>query len=146
MGNHHSTATTDHGLAHDGPPDGEVAHAHLNRQVGTRLLFENGAVRVWDVHLEPGARAPLHCHALNYFWTCTEPGTALQWQLTRSGWRRQSRTYTVGETQFFAYGDGPPVIHDLHNDGHTTLRFVTVELLGTAAQPASPTTAPGGAS
>ncbi|MFI1168052.1 hypothetical protein ACH4UM_31760 [Streptomyces sp. NPDC020801] len=146
MGNHHSTESAACDVAHDRPSDGEVAHAHLNRQVGTGLLFENSAVRVWEVHLEPGARAPLHCHALNYFWTCTEPGIALQWQLTGSGWRRQRRSYCVGDTQFFAYGDGSPVIHDLYNDGDTTLRFVTVELLGPAAQPASTTTSPGGAS
>ncbi|MFD8815306.1 hypothetical protein ACFV23_28385 [Streptomyces sp. NPDC059627] len=146
MGHHHTPEAATCDVAHDRPSDAEAAHAHLNRQVGTRLLFENSAVRVWEVHLEPGVRAPLHCHALNYFWTCTEPGTALQWQLTGSEWRLQRRTYRIGDTQFFDYGSESPAIHDLYNDGDSTLRFVTVELLDSAAQSAPTTIAPGGAS
>ena len=29
-----------------------------NIQVGTRLLFENERIRVWDITLEPGQRLP----------------------------------------------------------------------------------------
>ena len=31
-----------------------------NVQVGTRLLFENERIRVWDITLEPGERLPFH--------------------------------------------------------------------------------------
>ncbi|MDC2961336.1 hypothetical protein PO587_43625 [Streptomyces gilvifuscus] len=145
MGNRHTTETAACDVAHDRPSDAEASQAHLNRQVGTRLLFQNSAVRVWEVHLEPGARAPLHCHALNYFWTCTASGTALQWQRNGSEWRRQRRSYAVGDTQFFAYTEASPVVHDLYNDGDTTLRFITVELLGTPQHTPTNIT-PGGAS
>ncbi|WP_229859778.1 hypothetical protein, partial [Streptomyces anandii] len=69
-----------------------------------------------------------------------------QWQHTGSEWRRQRRSYAVGDTQFFAYSDAAPVVHDLYNDGDTTLRFVTVELLGTASQSAPTLITPGDAS
>jgi mannose-6-phosphate isomerase-like protein (cupin superfamily) len=34
--------------------------------VGTRVLFENDRVRVWEMVLEPGERSALHRHELDY--------------------------------------------------------------------------------
>jgi len=34
--------------------------------VGSRILFENGLVRVWEISLEPGEHLPQHYHALPY--------------------------------------------------------------------------------
>lgn len=34
--------------------------------VGTRLLFENDRVRVWELSLEPGERSDLHHHESDY--------------------------------------------------------------------------------
>jgi hypothetical protein len=34
--------------------------------VGSRILFENDFVRVWEISLEPGEHLPLHYHALPY--------------------------------------------------------------------------------
>ncbi len=34
--------------------------------VGSRLLFENDLVRVWEVSLEPGELLPFHHHTLPY--------------------------------------------------------------------------------
>ena len=34
--------------------------------VGTRLLFENDRVRVWELDLAPGARSDVHRHDLDY--------------------------------------------------------------------------------
>jgi hypothetical protein len=34
--------------------------------VGTRVLFENDRVRVWEMRLEPGESSPVHEHALDY--------------------------------------------------------------------------------
>ena len=34
--------------------------------VGTRLLFENDRVRVWEMDLAPGARSDTHRHELDY--------------------------------------------------------------------------------
>ena len=34
--------------------------------IGTRLLFENARVRVWELDLEPGAKSDVHRHELDY--------------------------------------------------------------------------------
>jgi hypothetical protein len=36
-------------------------------QVGTRIMFENDRVRVWDLALEPGESLEKHIHRLDYF-------------------------------------------------------------------------------
>jgi hypothetical protein len=66
-------------------------------EVGTRLLFENDRVRVWDLALEPGMRAPFHVHRRSYFWTCVEGGMGLQRFADRTP---MTRAYVVGETEF----------------------------------------------
>ncbi len=104
----------------------ELRVAPQNLRVGTSLWFENDRVRVWEVRLEPGERAPFHAHTRPYFWTCVEPG--LGRQRTADGTLRVRR-YGVGETQFQEHSPASPMLHDLENVGTTTLRFVTVELL-----------------
>ncbi|MEV6009767.1 cupin domain-containing protein [Streptomyces sp. NPDC051976] len=96
--------------------------------MGTSLLFENESVRVWEVRLAPGERAPLHCHALDYFWTCVEAGTARQLTLNGDAGQWARVDYAPGDTRFFRHQD-TQTIHDLHNIGDTALRFITVELL-----------------
>ena len=34
--------------------------------VGTKLLFENNRVRVWEMDLSPGAKSDVHRHELDY--------------------------------------------------------------------------------
>lgn len=34
--------------------------------IGTKLLFENGRVRVWEVRLPPGERGAVHRHELDH--------------------------------------------------------------------------------
>ena len=95
--------------------------------VGTRLLLENERVRVWEIRLEPGERAPFHRHDLPYFWSCVEAGTARQRFADGAMLVRQ---YRVGETEFSDHSADDVKVHDLENAGGTTLRFVTVELTG----------------
>ena len=35
-------------------------------EVGTKLLFENERVRIWELHLNPGEESPVHRHDLDY--------------------------------------------------------------------------------
>ena len=56
----------------------ELAAAADNRQLGTRVWFENDHIQVWEVRLEPGERGAFHIHDQTYFWTVTEPGRGLQ--------------------------------------------------------------------
>ncbi len=106
--------------------DAELAIAAHNERVGTTLLFENDRVRVWEVRLEPGERAPFHAHRRPYFWTVADGGVARQ--RTGDGTVRRWR-YEPGDTRYFDHTPGRPMIHDLENVGPSVLRFVTVELL-----------------
>lgn len=97
-----------------------------NRAVGTKLLLENERVRVWEIRLEPGQRAPFHWHTTPYFFVCVEAG--------RSRSRFPNGFYMdddseVGEAVFLDGSLEEPHVHDLENIGTTTLRFTTVELL-----------------
>src|SRR5438093_7774505 len=97
-----------------------------NRNVGTKLLLENARVRVWEIRLEPGERAPFHWHLTPYYFVCVEAG--------RSRSRFPNGFYIdddsdVGDTVFLDTKPGEPHVHDLENIGPTTLRFTTVELL-----------------
>ena len=103
----------------------ELQDAEANRNIGTTLWFENEHVRVWEVRLEPGQRAPFHNHSQTYFWTCIDAGKGFQ--------RFQDGTaeafdFALGETVFHEIDQADPMIHDLENtDGHL-LRFVAIEL------------------
>jgi hypothetical protein len=103
----------------------ELERAPGNRDIGTALWFENDAVRVFELRLEPGERGPFHVHDATYFWTVVEPGRGLQ---RFPDGTFVERDYALGETRYLTNTPDDPLIHDLENVGHTTLRFVTVEL------------------
>jgi beta-alanine degradation protein BauB len=105
----------------------ELEAAAGNVEVGTRLWFENDRVKVWEVRLAPGERGPFHAHTRRYFWTVVDAG--LGRQRSPDG-TFTVRRYQVGDTRYSEHDPADPLIHDLENVGDTTLRFVTVELLG----------------
>lgn len=39
---------------------------HASSDVGTRKLFENDRIRVWEMRLEPGEEGEIHRHDLDY--------------------------------------------------------------------------------
>jgi hypothetical protein len=43
-------------------------------EVGTRLMFENDRVRVWDLVLAPGESLAKHVHKLDYFFIVESGG------------------------------------------------------------------------
>jgi hypothetical protein len=45
---------------------GEVSHAPLG-EIGTRILFEDDRVRIWELVLQPGEETPPHRHELDYY-------------------------------------------------------------------------------
>ena len=104
----------------------ELAEAPTNNAVGTSQLFENDAVRVWEVRLVPGERTPFHAHATRYFWTCVDPGVGRQRYVDGS---MKVLRYQAGDTRYAEHSSDNPMLHDLENVGDTLLRFVTVELL-----------------
>lgn len=104
----------------------ELRRAPDNLDVGTRLHFENEAIRVWEVRLAPGERGPFHSHTRRYFWTVVDGGTGRQRTADAT---MITREYAVGDTNYSEHTPDAPMVHDLENVGETTLRFVTVELL-----------------
>lgn len=105
----------------------ELEQAPGNKELGTSVWFENDRIRVWEVLLEPGERGAFHAHTTNYFWTVVEGSRGLQ---RFSDGTFVVRDYVVGETKFLEHSEEDFLIHDLENVGDSTLRFVTVELLG----------------
>jgi quercetin dioxygenase-like cupin family protein len=97
-----------------------------NVVVGTRLLFENERIRVWDITLEPGERLPFHRHRTSYFYRCEAGGTLRV--RTPDGDDAEYES-PADEVHFHEIGPDELVVHDLENIGETTVRFTTVELL-----------------
>lgn len=104
----------------------ELTEAPKNLEVGTRLLFENEHLKVWEVRLQPGERGPFHAHTRRYFWTVVEGGVGRQ-RLHDGTYR--VRQYRTGETQYQEHGPDNVMIHDFENAGDAEIRFLTVELL-----------------
>lgn len=97
-----------------------------NPAVGSRILSEDDRVRVWHIEVRPGERLPAHRHTLDYFWTALRDGASIQH--TDDGTTRRV-TYRKGDTRHFVFRNGSYLLHDLVNDGDTTLEFITVEHL-----------------
>jgi hypothetical protein len=104
----------------------ELEAASGNLEVGTHMWFENEAIRVWEIRLDPGDRSPFHAHTHRYFWTVVDGGIARQHMPDGTVFTHE---YHVGDTEYGVYSPESPGIHDLENVGETVLRFTTVELL-----------------
>ena len=104
----------------------ELAGAAENTIVGSRLLFENAQIRVWDITLGPGERLPFHCHRTSYFYRCESAGVS---QVRTPDGRAAVYESPQDEVVFHDIPPGETMIHDLSNAGDTVLRFTTVELL-----------------
>jgi beta-alanine degradation protein BauB len=104
-----------------------VADERVLGDVGTRLVWENDRVRIWEMMLEPGERSSVHEHTLDYLLiplagdrigVAVEPDTA--------GAYRESGDFPVpiGKAQFIARGG----IETAVNCGSETYREILVEL------------------
>lgn len=97
-----------------------------NQVIGSTVLSEDDRLRVWHIEVLPGERLPAHRHELDYFWTALCDGVSLQ-HVDDGTTRRVS--YRKGDTRHFVFRDGSYLLHDLVNDGDTSLEFITVEHL-----------------
>jgi beta-alanine degradation protein BauB len=106
-------------------PD-ELERASANRKVGSRLLFENDAVRIWDITLGPGERLPFHLHATSYFYRCTSAGRV---RVHTPDGGSDEYEAPLDEVAFHEIGPDDLFVHDLENVGDTVVAYTTVELL-----------------
>ena len=97
-----------------------------NGCVGSILVSETDQMRIWHLHIAPGARCAFHRHVNPYFWSAMADGAARTYF---SDGRVVDMTYTKGETQHFHYEPGEYMLHSLENIGSTELVFITVEFL-----------------
>jgi quercetin dioxygenase-like cupin family protein len=101
----------------------EIANA--DDQIGTELVKETDAMRIWHLRLAPGESLPPHRHARPYFWTVLTDGLA---RSRRDDGHILDVRYRVGDTADFpALGPDNAFVHDLTNIGESELLFVTVE-------------------
>lgn len=112
----------------------EFERSGANGCVGSVLVSQSDRVRVWALHLAPGARIGFHKHVLDYFWTAVTAGRAISHM---DDGRTVEATYQAGSTAHHHYGPGEFKIHDLVNVGDTELIFTTVEFLDSENAPLS---------
>lgn len=97
----------------------------ISEDVGTRLLFENDRVRVWDLTLAPGESTGQHRHAADYFYVVIGGGN-LQ-GVGADGVKGEPRPMADGEVRWRDI-DGEDV-HEAINTGTEPWRNIIVELL-----------------
>ena len=97
----------------------------ISESVGTRLLFENDRVRVWDLQLPPGETTGLHRHEHDFLYVVIGDGQ-LQTGFA-DGSRDPGRAMSDGEVRFRTV-EGESV-HEAINVGSRQWRNIVVELL-----------------
>jgi hypothetical protein len=102
----------------------------ISDQVGTRLLFENDRVRVWDLRLAPGESTGLHLHLTDYLYVVIGDGS-LQ-TIHADGRRDPPRAMQDGDVRFRTV-DGASV-HEAVNAGDAPWRNIVIELKDNAAR------------
>jgi hypothetical protein len=92
--------------------------------VGTKLIFENDRVRVWDLDLAPGESVPEHIHHLDYVILVVSGSTL---RFAEPGGERDVE-YRDDQVSFRAVGPGGKIDHHLTNVGTKRHRNYVIEL------------------
>ncbi|MGY0056444.1 hypothetical protein ACWY4P_07780 [Streptomyces sp. LZ34] len=106
-------------------------NAH-NGCIGQSLLNETDSLRIWETHLLPGERVPVHRHVLDYHWIALTSGRARQ---HNSDGSTREISFVRGQTQYFDFAAGRFHLHDLKNIGDEVLSFLTIETKGGPNEP-----------
>ena len=96
-------------------------------QVGTRLMFENERVRVWDLALEPGESFAEHVHRLDYFYIVESGGLIRFADPDQPGGHRDVQ-FVDDQVAFREVGPAGKVDHRLTNVGTKRHRNFVIEL------------------
>jgi hypothetical protein len=96
-------------------------------QVGTRLMFENERVRVWDLALEPGESFAEHIHRLDYFYIVESGGLIRFADPGQPGGHRDVQ-FVDDQVAFREVGHAGKVDHRLTNIGTRRHRNFVIEL------------------
>lgn len=98
--------------------------SQISPDVGTKLLFENERVRVWDLQLQPGESTGMHRHETDYLYVVIDGGTL------------QGRDADGNDKPLHPMSDGEVVfrnvetedVHEAINVGEKPWRNIVVEL------------------
>jgi quercetin dioxygenase-like cupin family protein len=101
-----------------------MSQAAVSPHVGTKLLFENDRVRVWDLRLAPGQGTGLHRHTCDYLYVVIGDGT-LQAR-DADGKPRPAMEMRDGEVRFREIRGED--VHEAVNVGAGPWRNIIVEL------------------
>ena len=96
----------------------------VSSEVGTRLLFENHRVRVWDLQLPVGESTGLHRHENDYLYVVIGDGR-LQAR-NADGSSRPLQTFQDGDVRYRTIAGED--IHEAVNVGDTRWRNIVIEL------------------
>tara|TARA_A100001037_G_scaffold161981_1_gene145720 strand:+ start:181 stop:468 length:288 start_codon:yes stop_codon:yes gene_type:complete len=89
--------------------------------VGTKVIFEDDEVKVWNLIIDPGEASGMHTHGHNYFYYVVE-GTTLE--IHRDDGTIDTVTMQPGDV----VGGKEGSTHDAKNIGDTRFRNVLVEV------------------
>lgn len=109
------------------------SHDHASEpshEVGTRLLFENDRVRVWEMVLRPGQSSTHHIHESDYLFVYL---TRSKLTLLQEGSEPETTVQDPGFVQYTEVGSG--VVHSVRNVGEGDHREILVELKGPSRSP-----------
>lgn len=93
--------------------------------IGTDLVYEDAAVRIWRIDLPPGGEAPWHTHLLDYTTVVIEGGV-----VERENDDGSVDRFDLKPGELMRGKDGT-VRHMVRNVGTTTFANVIVEVKGT---------------
>lgn len=100
-----------------------MAQERPTNPVGSKILYEDDVVRIWDATVEPGGTLPVHFHDLDYVTVTLTEGDVEAHEAdgtVRAGHR------VVGDIQVTKVGTGQE--HVLKNTGTTPYRNRIIEL------------------
>jgi hypothetical protein len=107
-------------------PPSDTASSEPSESVGTKLLFENDRVRVWELALEPGEHVEKHVHRDDFLLIIATDGS-LRHVDPRNPGNDRDVSFRANQVAFVEAGEGQ--VHDrLVNVGDSFYRNYIVEL------------------
>lgn len=97
-----------------------------SENVGTRLMFENERVRVWDLALQPGESVEKHIHRNDFLFIVVKGGSLRHIDPDNPG-NDQAVRYENDQVVFIEAGDGT-VHNELVNVGTEPYRNFVIEI------------------
>lgn len=98
---------------------------NVKDEIGSKVLFENDQVKIWDLQLQPGENHGVHRHKNDYLLIFV--GESRLRGTNADGSTRFEEDMHDGDV-FLRTIDGDEDIHDAHNVGDTPSRNFIIEL------------------